>query len=373
MSINWSLCASAIGWNALAASLPHAHVLQSWEWGDFKSRYGWSARRFVWKSEEGPRALAAAQVLTRLEGGLRILYVPRGPLLNWDDAALCGRVLADLQNLARRERAIFIKIDPDLPLPANAGSLSVDMPSLGIFGSQTSAAGPWRFSPDQIQFRNTVQLDLRQSESEILAGMKQKTRYNVRLAAKRGVQVRLGSRADLDLLYEMYAQTSLRDGFVIRSAEYYQDGWGTFLTAGLAQPLIAEAEGQTLGALILFKFARSAWYMYGMSREIQRDKMPNHLLQWEAMRWAKAQGCETYDFWGAPDEFVATDPMWGVWKFKDGFGGHVVKSIGAWDYAPVPWMYQLYSAVLPRILSVMRWRGKKSTANAINTRRMPIT
>ncbi len=171
----------------------------------------------------------------------------------------------------------------------------------------------------------------------------------------------------------MYAQTSLRDGFVIRSAQYYQDAWGSFMSAGLAQPLIAEAEGQALGALILFKFSRSAWYMYGMSREIQRDKMPNHLLQWEAMRWAKSQGCETYDFWGAPDEFVESDPMWGVWKFKEGFGGDVVKYIGAWDYAPVPWIYQLYSAVLPRILSIMRWRGKMSTENSVNSRQMSIT
>jgi len=373
MSINLSLCASAADWNALAASLPQAHVLQSWEWGDFKSRYGWSARRFVWKSEETSPALAAAQVLTRLERGLRILYVPKGPLLNWSDAALRWQVLADLQNLARRERAIFIKIDPDLPLPANAGILSVDMPSLEVFGPQTSPASRWRFSQDQIQFRNTVHLDLRQSESEILAGMKQKTRYNVRLAEKRGVRVRLGSRADLDLLYAMYAQTSLRDGFVIRSAQYYQDAWGSFMAAGLAQPFIAEAEGEALGALVLFKFARSAWYMYGMSREIQRDKMPNHLLQWEAMRWAKAQSCETYDFWGAPDEFVETDPMWGVWKFKEGFGGQVVKSIGAWDYAPVPWMYQLYSAILPRILGFMRWRGKKSTESSIRSQQMSIT
>jgi lipid II:glycine glycyltransferase (peptidoglycan interpeptide bridge formation enzyme) len=373
MSINLSQCASAADWNALAASLPQTHILQSWEWGDFKCRYGWSARRFVWKNEEAPWALAAAQVLTRSEWGLRILYVPKGPLLNWDDDALRGQVLTDLQNLARREHAIFIKIDPDLPLPAGAGELSVDTPSLEVFGPERLPAGRWRFSRDQIQFRNTVLLDLRRSESEILAAMKQKTRYNVRLAEKRGVRVRLGGRADLDLLYAMYAQTSLRDGFAIRSAEYYQDAWGSFMEAGLAQPLIAEAEGEALSAIILFKFARSAWYMYGMSREIQRDKMPNHLLQWEAMRWARAQGCETYDFWGAPNEFVETDPMWGVWKFKEGFGGQVVKCVGAWDHAPIPWVYHLYSAILPKILRAMRWRGKKSTQDSVNNRYISVT
>ena len=367
MSPTLSLCASAADWNLLAAALPQAHILQSWEWGDFKSRYGWSARRFVWKATDLPSALAAAQLLTRSERGLRVMYVPKGPLLNWEDGALRAQVLSDLKNLARREHSIFVKIDPDLPLPDHV-RLSINMPSLELFRTPGPAAGLWRFSRDQIQFRNTVQLDLRRSEAEILAGMKQKTRYNVRLAEKRGVQVRLGSLADLDLLYAMYAQTSLRDGFVIRSTRYYQDAWGSFMKAGLAQPFIAEAEGEALSALILFKFARSAWYMYGMSREIHRDKMPNHLLQWEAMRWAKAQGCETYDFWGAPNEFVEGDPMWGVWKFKDGFGGQVANHVGAWDYAPIPWVYELYSVILPRILGLMRWRGKKTTENSFNSK-----
>jgi peptidoglycan pentaglycine glycine transferase (the first glycine) len=360
--MTWHLtaCASAAEWNTLVAALPHAHILQSWEWGSFKSRYGWSPQRLVWTDGDRPAALAAAQVLTRSERGLRVMYVPKGPVLDWDAAPLRRQVLADLQALARREHAIFIKIDPDLLRPDTV-PLAVNMPCLDLLRSGDSAAGAWRFSRDQIQFRNTVQLDLRRSEVDILAGMKQKTRYNVRLAEKRGVRVRLGSLADLDLLYAMYAQTSLRDGFVIRSAQYYQEAWGSFMEAGLAQPFIAEAEGEVLSAIILFKFARSAWYMYGMSREIHRDKMPNHLLQWEAMRWAKAQGVETYDFWGAPNEFVESDPMWGVWKFKDGFGGQVAQHIGAWDYAPVPWLYQLYSVVLPKILGIMRWQGKRTT------------
>jgi len=195
--------------------------------------------------------------------------------------------------------------------------------------------------------------------------MKQKTRYNVRLAERKGVRVRPGVIADLDLLYRLYAETSVRDGFVIRSADYYQEAWGSFIRAGLAQPLLAEVGGQPVSALILFKFAKTAWYMYGMSREAHREKMPNHLLQWEAIRWAKAQGCETYDFWGAPDEFVESDPMWGVWKFKEGFGGQVVRRIGAWDFAPSPNLYWLYTTVMPKVLDVMRWRGRRQTRETL--------
>lgn len=338
-------------WNRLAAALPHSHILQSWPWGAIKSRYGWRARRLVW---EGGRA--AAQVLTRsaLRGVLKVMYVPKGPLLNWSDAGLRACVLDDLQALARREGAILLKIDPDIATDQAGQALTAELKARG-----------WVYSPDQIQFRNTVTLDLRRDEAGLLAAMKQKTRYNVRLAERKGVRVRLGTPDDFDPLYRLYAETSVRDGFVIRSGDYYRDVWGTLWQAGLAQPLIAEVDGEPVSALVLFVFARTAWYFYGMSREAHREKMPNHLLQWEAIRWAKAQGCTTYDFWGAPDRFAEDDPMWGVWKFKEGFGGQVVQHIGAWDYAPAPWRYRLYTVFLPRVLAMMRRRGRAQTRQAI--------
>ncbi|MGQ0603149.1 MAG: lipid II:glycine glycyltransferase FemX [Anaerolineales bacterium] len=348
-------------WNRLAASLPQAHILQSWEWGELKGRYGWRAQRLAWDAGR-----AAAQVLTRTAGRglLKVMYVPKGPLLDWDDAALRDRVLDDLQRLAQRERAIVLKIDPDVELPSPAGRGS----RFAYGGEGELSSRGWRFSPDQVQFRNTVTLDLRRTEDELLAAMKQKTRYNVRLAAKKGVRVRLGvaSLSDFDLLYRMYVETSRRDGFVIRPAAYYQDVWGALMRAGLAQSLIAAVEGEPVGALVLFVFAQTAWYFYGMSRDAHREKMPNHLLQWEAIRWAKANGCTTYDFWGAPDELVETDLMWGVWKFKEGFGGNFVRGLGAWDYAPSPLMYRLYTTVLPRVLAVMRRRGRTQTQSALN-------
>jgi lipid II:glycine glycyltransferase (peptidoglycan interpeptide bridge formation enzyme) len=328
----------------------------------------------VWHDPHG-QPVAAAQILRRsfqlptsrsksVQLPISILYSPKGPLLDWENDSLRACVLADLQTLARRERAIFIKIDPDLQLPiTNNQSLNLQLPTSR---SQSVQLPNWHPSSNQIQFRNTVRLDLARSEDDILAAMKQKTRYNIRLAERKGVHIRPGSRTDLDLLYRMYAETSVRDGFVIRSADYYRDAWGSFLQADLAQPFIAEVEAEPVSALILFRFAKTAWYMYGMSRETHRDKMPNHLLQWEAMRWAKARGCDTYDFWGAPDEFVETDPMWGVWKFKEGFGGQVAKHIGAWDFAPSPTLYWLYAGVMPRVLDLMRRRGRHRTRAALD-------
>jgi lipid II:glycine glycyltransferase (peptidoglycan interpeptide bridge formation enzyme) len=221
-----------------------------------------------------------------------------------------------------------------------------------------------------VQFRNTVVIDLTLPEETLMARMKQKTRYNVRLAQRKGVTVRRGSLADLDVLYRMYAETSLRDGFVIRDEGYYRLLWQTFLSKDVptkpghqpcAQVLVAEVDGEAVAALFVFYFAGKAWYLFGMSRDAHREKMPNHLLQWEAIRQAKAAGCRVYDLWGAPDDFVESDPLWGVYRFKEGLGGEVVRHLGAWDLPLRPFYYRLYTQFLPRLLDIMRRRGKART------------
>jgi len=332
-------------WNEALERLPDAHVLQTWEWGAFKGRHGWHAEHWLWEADEEARA--AALLLSRPIGPLTpgAMYVPKGPVLDYKDLSLLSGVLADLEALAQERGAVFLKIDPDVRDGTPAGAAVTSL--LRQRG--------WRYSPEQVQFRSTLLIDLTPSLDDILARMKSKWRYNVRLAVRRGVTVRLGGLADLPLLYEMYRETSLRDRFVIRPESYYRDAWGTFIEAGLAQPLIAEVEGEPVAMVILFRFGKRAWYMYGASRSVHREKMPNHLLQWEAIRWVKAQGCTTYDLWGAPDEPDESDPMWGVYRFKRGFGAEFVRHIGAYDYPvsrPVYWAYILLS---PRALALMRW------------------
>lgn len=354
-------------WDSTLAALPDAHLLQSWQWGEFKSRYGWSARRLLWENANQP--VAAAQVLKRAVGPFSILYVPKGPCLDWANAELATTVLADLEALARRERAIFIKIDPEIILeektqtPGTARELHANLKNPTFDVSRFSFLKNWLLSDNQVQFKNTVWLDLNRSEDDLIASFKQKTRYNIRLAERKGVVVRVPGpdAVPFDLLYRLYAETSVRDGFVIRHAGYYRDAWGSFIQSGHAQPFIAEVDGQAVAAIIVFHFARRALYMYGMSSGQHREKMPNHLLQWTAIQWAKAQGCEIYDFWGAPDVFDESDSMFGVWKFKEGFNGAVARTPGALDYAPSPLLYRLYTIALPRLLDLMRRRGKQQT------------
>ncbi len=368
---------SAAEWDALIARLPGAHLLQTWEWAQVKAKYGWQPMPLVWSGQPSSPPLAAAMVLKRVipAGGFAkkmcLLYTPKGPLLDWSDAALRGRVLDDLQALAKRAGAIFLKADPDVLLgtgvPGRAEAVETET---GSRVQADLARRGWLFSQDQIQFRNTVLLDLAPSEAEILARMKQKTRYNLRLAEKKGVRVRPATPQDLPLLYKMYAETSLRDGFVIREEAYYRAVWEAFLRPPAdpqpwAEALIAEVEGQPVAGLFLFYFAGRAYYLYGMSREIHREKMPNYLLQWEAIRRAKAHGCAVYDLWGAPDEFDERDSMWGVFRFKEGLGGQVTRTLGAWDYPASPLLYRMYTQVIPRLLDVMRWRGQRKTRQII--------
>lgn len=381
-------------WNSIISKLPNPHFLQTYEWGQVKAKYGWTSLYALWTTDgkfsifkdtdhwslNTDNCVAAALILKRqiLRNGfaarLSILYSPKGPLLDWTNVSLRNRVLNDLQSFARKQGAIFLKMDPDVVLGTGVPESEeevIDNDGQAVM-SELKRRG-WRYSSDQIQFKNTVLIHLNPSEEELLARMKQKTRYNIRLAERKGVVVRAGTRDDLPMLYKMYAETSIRDGFVIRNDGYYKTVWELFMTGGhssienrkssmpLAEPLIAEVDNEPVAAIFVFCFAGRAYYVYGMSRDAHREKMPTYLLQWEAMKRAKAKGCSVYDLWGAPDVFNESDSMWGVYRFKEGLGGKVIRTLGAWDFAPSPLWYKMYSEIIPRVLDVMRSRGHAKT------------
>lgn len=388
-----------------------------------KAKYGWSPLYVVWTkdnfvviSEQSSvtdnlslltdHCIAAALILKRqilqnnFAARLSILYSPKGPLLDWTNESLRTRILNDLQSFAKKQGAIFLKCDPDVVLGTGVPQSTDDVVDNNgqAITSELKRRG-WGYSSDQIQFKNTVIIDLSPTEDELLARMKQKTRYNIRLAEKKGVSLRVGKLEDLPMLYKMYAETSVRDGFVIRDEEYYQTVWRLFMNnqspvsslqfsnspnpqlnsepvsnlqspitnyqLPSAEPLIAEFNNEPVAAIFVFYFAGRAYYVYGMSRDAHREKMPTYLLQWEAMKRAKARGCAAYDLWGAPEVFDESDSMWGVYRFKEGLGGNVVRTLGAWDYAPNSFWYRMYSDIMPRVLDVMRSRGRSRTKQGL--------
>lgn len=335
-------------WNRFLARHPNGHLLQTYQWAQFKQPYGWSASRVL--ARERGKIVGGAQVLFRDLRFATAAYVPKGPVVDFGrDASVSQSIFEAIHGLCRERRAVFLRIEPDLP----------DSPAL----AQRLTALGFRFG-GKVQPRSTLILDIRPEFDDILAGMKSKTRYNIRLAERRGITVREASEGDLSTFYRLSVITSARDDFPIHEERYYRHAYRIFVPAGMARLFLAEYEGEPLGGLMVFAFGNTAWYMYGASSNRHRNLMPNHLLQWCAIRWAKSRGCEQYDFWGIPDQ-VGEDPaagdeasersdgLWGVYRFKAGFGGEAVRYLGAYDYVYSPAVYLLGTRVWPRVRAAL--------------------
>ena len=304
---------------------PNAHLLQLLEWAEFKNHFGWQSQVFSSQT-------AYAQVLFRsLPLGYSIAYLPKGPLgTDWNS------LWEQIDQECKKRKAVFLQVEPDLNLP-----LSVE----------TEAQFTHGFLQEEhtLQPRRTVSISLEVSEEELLAAMKQKTRYNIRLAAKKGVVVR--PTADVKGFYEMMLTTGSRDGFAIHSLDYYQKAFDSFAPSGKCVLLAAYHQDTPLAYLMLFISGLRSWYFYGASDNNQRNLMPTYLLQWEAMRWVKSKGAIEYDLWGIPDvdeeDLEAnfsdrSDGLWGVYRFKRGFGGQIVRSSPAFIKIYKPLLYKVY-------------------------------
>jgi len=317
---------SLTDWNNYLLKRPDVHLLQTGEWGELKGSFGWDPVRII--LNDGP----AAQILfRRLPFGLTLAYLPK--LANIDQQTVDNEIFwTEVDEACKKRRAVFLKLESD----AWDSDLTLH-PSSFIF------------SKHNIQPPRTITVDLRDTEEEILARMKQKTRYNIRLAAKKGVTVRPWD--DFPAFQKMMLISGGRDRFGVRSLEYYQRAYELFHPNGTVELLLAEYEGVPLAALMVFSRGNRAWYVYGASNNEERNRMPTYLLQWEAIRWARAKGAEEYDLWGVPDENEATleekftqrrDGLWGVYRFKRGFGGELKRAAQAFDRVYNPLLYRLY-------------------------------
>jgi lipid II:glycine glycyltransferase (peptidoglycan interpeptide bridge formation enzyme) len=343
-------------WNVALHAFPTAHILQTWEWGHFKHvTTGWQPLRWAFQRDNQTVALISLGV--RKIGPLQLMYAPKGFVCDPSRPDIAAEVLAHLETYARHRPTVWLKIDPDIVTATGLPHTDEDSPDPHGQAWQTLLQGRgWKFSADQVQFRNTICIDLTKDEDTLLAEMSQNTRRKVRTAEKKGVTIREATLADLPILYNLYQTTGERDHFLIRPFSYYEKAWRDFMQAGLAHALIAEHEGTPIAHVILFHFGRKCWYFYGASSNEARDTMPNYALQWAAMRWAKAHGYTVYDMWGAPNDFVETDSLWGVYEFKRGFRGTITRHIGAWDFAPYPPLYWGYTQAVPQLRALMRRR-----------------
>ena len=300
-------------------------LLQGWRWGELKSRHGWSPVRLLLTADDEP--LLAAQILFRRFGPLSVAYVPRGPACVHPHPALPVMLTTALDQICQRRNAAIVFVEPN-----DAG---ISLPTCGKLG--------WSPSHAMFQPKRTIKVRVDRPDDELLERMKPKTRYNVRLAERRGVTVRVGSLAELPAVYQALQETAERNVFGIHSLEYYQDVLKTF-GPDLAL-LIAEVNGDLAAAVVAIRQGREAVYMYGASTAQHQRHMPAYLVQFEAMRWARESGCDWYDFWGIPDSDLppadvedgdgkylnVRSGLWGTYRFKQGFGGGVVSYPGVFE------------------------------------------
>jgi len=328
-------------WDHFVECHPAAHFLQTNSWGALKSQFGWQAQRIG--VTDGEHLVAGAQILYRcLPAGLgKLAYVPRGPLSDWSDEAQMRPVISAIREAAQARGAIAITVEPDLPDEV------LHRERLQTFG--------FRPAPITIQPPRTIIIDITCDEDAILGAMKSKTRYNIRLAARKGVTVRVGSRDDISAFNSLMSVTGTRDRFGVHSPAYYEATYDLFAPRGWASLLLAEVEGEPVAAVMAFALAGRAWYVYGASSNAHRNRMPTYLVQWKAIRWARARGCTSYDLWGVPDadeetlesEFTTrSEGLWGVYRFKRGFGGKLVRTVGTWDLVCAPLRYWLYRTLV---------------------------
>ena len=321
-------------WDQFVNEHPCGHLLQSWGWGELKASVGWHPLRLALWDTEQQHIVAVAQVLRRgvalipLWAG-HLAYIPKGPVLDWSQPLLTEALFRQLDVELRRQGALALRMEPQagrgvsLPLPF---TITKQLPAL-------------QFQPaPAIQPVRTILLDLTCDEETLLARMKEKWRYNVRLARRKGVRVRIAKTTeDVQAWYRLLQTTSERDRFAIHTLDYYLQVWRSFIPRGQARLLLAEYNGQLLAGIFVGLMAKQAIYLYGASSNEQRQLMPNYLLQWEAIRWAKQEGATQYDFWGIPETDDEHEAMAGVYRFKSGWGGEVVRFVGGCErtYRPL--------------------------------------
>lgn len=328
--------------NHYIAAHPAGDLLQTTFWGQLKSTTGWQP--FPLAVTNKGQIQACALMLKRSVPYLKhsIFYSPRGPVFS-NFEALEFLIHAGI-DLAKSHKALFWKMDPAL-LSSNS-----DWNQLLSLLHKVNTGLDF----DSVQPQFIMELDIRSSLETILANMKNKTRYNIRYAQRKGIEVSLAnSKSDLEIFYPILKETAIRDGFTIRSFNYFENLWDCLVVPRLAQLFIAYYKNQPLSGAIAFRLGRRAWYVYGASSDLKRNLQPNYAVQWEMIRWAKGSGCHTFDFRGVSGNLNPENPLYGLYRFKEGFGAKLVEYVGEYDL-PLSPFYRLWHPAVTAYNSLSR-------------------
>lgn len=336
-------------WRDFVAASPHGDVLQCLEWGAVKTPEYTPLSVAI----EVPGGLSATCLVLKkaLPLGKCYFYLSRGPILDWSDEKIASAMFEKLRELGKAHRAIFIRTDPCV-LDGTPGVKEL-LAKLGFAPSPDAGSIFGGLQP-----RCNMKLDLSAPIEKVFDDkFESKWRYNTRLATKKGVTVReCESKSDLKIFHDIYRITGSRNEFRGYSLGYFEKMWDALVPAGIMRLFLSFHEEQALSGAIAFKLPPQAWYMFGASSNEKRNLMPNHLMQWTMMQWAKSNGCTSYDFRGVPDPNLHEIPAHeeGLVKFKTGFGAEMTRYIGEWDLPLDRIGYWAFTQARPQVTAALK-------------------
>lgn len=316
-------------WDTFVASFSEPAILQSYEWGELKSKHGWTPIRLA--VEDDGKIVAAILILKRKLPyvNFSLFYAPRGPVLDYKNIKAFDFLLEAIAIWAERHNAISLKIDPQV--------LESDEPVINLLKSRG-----FQYKKQNVQPRTTFIIDIEKPLDELLLTFEEKTRYNIRLSERKGVVVKeLSTDEGVEIFYDIYKETAKRDNFLIHPISYYKNIKKCLVDRGLANIFIAFHKDIPIAGVFTFNFGSRIWYMYGASLNSHRNIMPNHALHWFVIQFAQKNGYKSYDLFGIPSTPNASHPLWGVYRFKKGFNGNLVKYVGVYDLAYKRILYAL--------------------------------
>jgi len=323
------------------------HPLQTFEWGEFRKSNGVKVVRFgVWEKE---KLVSAFQVFFHSlpKTKLTIGYFPKGEKPN-------AVMVKAIRKAALENKAIFVKFEPNQTHKVwenkkgkvEAGKFKeekFDFKKLGLVVSKKTTFDP-----------HTFILNLKKSEEQLLESFQGKTRYNIKLSKRKGVEVGEESTPTGLTIFTklLFDETVKRQGFYMHSPEYFKKLWDNLAPSGVAKILLAEHKGHVLAAWMLFVWKKTLYYPYGASSSQSRNLMASNLICWEAIKMGKRLGCTSFDLWGGlPADALSTHPWYGFHRFKLGYGGDLVEMVGSWDLVVNGSLYHLYN-----LAEKMRWK-----------------
>lgn len=302
-------------------SHPKGHFLQSPEWAEVKK--DWTNEIILVEDKNG-NIKGSLSILIRKVPFFNktIMYSPRGPVCDIHDKETIKKLTDDAKELAKKHKAMVLRIDPDIK--SSDSEFRNIIQELGFKVKDNAKS----FS-DGIQPRYVFRLDVKnKSEEELLKSFHEKTRYNIRLATRKGVIVKEGKREDLKDFHDIMMETGSRDNFTIRSLEYFQKMYDVLQPKGYMKLLMAYYEDKPIAGVIPIMYGNKVWYLYGASSNKYRNVMPNYLLQWEMIKMSLERNCDIYDFRGVEGILDESHPGYGIYKFKKGFKGEFTEFIG---------------------------------------------